>query len=65
MDKLLNPKELAEVIGVKCSTIYSWINRGLDIPHIKIQGSIRFRESSIKDWLEAKERAKKKRNFEL
>jgi len=64
MEKLLNPKQLAEILGVKCTTVYSWLNRGSDIPHLKIQGTVRFREKAIQDWIIAKESERKRRNFE-
>ncbi len=65
MDKFLSPSQLAEILGVRPGTIYSWVSRGLDIPHVKIAGTIRFREKAIQDWLYNKEQKKKKRNFEL
>jgi excisionase family DNA binding protein len=64
MEKLLNPKQLAEILGVKYTTVYSWLNRGSDIPYLKIQGTVRFREKAIQDWIIAKESERKRRNFE-
>jgi predicted DNA-binding transcriptional regulator AlpA len=65
MDKLLNPKQLAEILNVRVGTIYSWLSRGVEIPpSIKIGGSTRWREKSILQWLEGKEKKRKKRNFE-
>ena len=34
--------ELAEMLGVRPGTVYSWITRGVDIPHVKIEGVLRF-----------------------
>jgi excisionase family DNA binding protein len=65
MEKLLNPVQLAEMLGVRPGTIYSWISRGVDIPHVKISGTLRFREKSVMDWLLQKEKQRKRRNFEL
>ncbi len=65
MEKLLNPKELAGVLNVKLGTVYSWISRGVDIPHVKIGGSVRFREKAVMEWLLQKERERRRRNFEL
>jgi len=65
IDKLLNPYQLAEVLGVRPGTVYSWISRRVDIPHVKIAGTIRFREKAVETWLLEKEKARKKRNFEL
>lgn len=65
MERLLNPSELADFLGVKPGTIYSWLSRGVDVPHIKISGTVRFREKAVMDWLLHKERERKRRNFEL
>jgi excisionase family DNA binding protein len=65
LEKLLNPSELAERLGVRRGTIYSWVSRGVDIPHVKIAGTLRFRERAVENWLEEKERERKRRNFEL
>ncbi len=65
MEKLLNPSELAERLGVRRGTIYSWVSRGVDIPHVKIAGTLRFRERAVMDWVMEKERERKRRNFEI
>jgi len=65
MEKLLNPFQLAEILNVRPGTIYSWLSRGLDIPYVKIAGTVRFREKAVMDWLTEKEREKKRRNFEI
>lgn len=65
MEKLLNPSELAEHLGVSRGTVYSWLSRGIDIPHVKIGGTVRFREKAVVDWLIEKEKDRKRRNFEL
>jgi excisionase family DNA binding protein len=64
VERLLNPSELADLLGVKPGTIYSWLSRGVDVPHVKIAGTVRFREKAVMDWLLKKEQEKKKRNFE-
>ena len=65
MEKLLNPLQLAEILNVRPGTIYSWLSRGVDIPHVKIAGTVRFREKAVMDWLMEKERERKRRNFEI
>jgi excisionase family DNA binding protein len=65
LEKLLNPLQLAEILGVRPGTIYSWLSRGVDIPHVKIGGTVRFREKAVQDWLLKKEQEKKRRNFDL
>jgi hypothetical protein len=41
------------------------VSRGVDIPHVKIAGTLRFRERAVENWLEENERERKRRNFEL
>jgi excisionase family DNA binding protein len=65
MEKLLNPSQLAEILNVRPGTVYSWLSRGVEIPHVKIAGTVRFREKAVMDWLMEKERERKRRNFEL
>ncbi len=65
MERLLNPLQLAEVLGVRPGTIYSWLSRGVPIPHVKIAGTVRFREKAVQEWLLKKEHEKQRRNFEL
>ena len=65
MEKLLNPSQLADLLGVKRGTINSWLSRRIDIPHVKIAGTVRFREKAVMDWLLKKEQERKRRNFEL
>jgi hypothetical protein len=38
---LLQQGKLAEILGVRPWTVYSWISRGADIPHVKIEGTLR------------------------
>ena len=61
----MNPLQLADILGVRPGTIYSWLSRGVDIPHVKIQGTLRFREKAIEAWILEREREKKRKNFEI
>ena len=66
MERLLNPKELAALLNVRPGTVYSWLSRGVDLPpFVKVGGSTRWQEKTVKDWIEKKERERKRRNFEL
>lgn len=56
MEKLLTPEEIANLLGVKLSTIYSWTHLGF-IPHIKMGRLIRFREEEILKWINKLEKA--------
>jgi excisionase family DNA binding protein len=50
---LISPEELAKGMNVARVTIYQWARRGV-IPHLKIEGLVRFEPEQIKMWLEAK-----------
>ncbi len=63
--ELLSPIELANLLKVRPGTIYSWISRGVDIPYVRIAGTLRFRRDSIESWILQKEENRKKKNFEL
>jgi len=65
MEKLLTPLELADILHIRPGTIYSWLSRGVDVPYVKIAGTVRFREKAVMDWLMEKERERKRRNFEI
>ena len=51
MQKLLTPQEIADLLGVKTSTIYQWTHQGF-IPHIKLGRLVRFKEDKILTWVE-------------
>ena len=48
---LVGVKEIAQYLGYKESTIYSWIHQKR-IPYIKIGRNPRFNMKDISDWLE-------------
>ena len=54
MDRLLNPKEVAELLGVPLSMVYK-MTREKTIPFYKIGKYIRFQESVVDQWLQKKE----------
>ena len=53
MNKLLTPEEIAELLGVKLSTIYSWTHQKT-IPYVKIGRLLRFRKKVIDEWIESR-----------
>jgi excisionase family DNA binding protein len=55
MEQHLSTKELAKRLDVKESTIRSWVFKK-EIPFLKINRLVRFRESAIQKWLGGKER---------
>lgn len=50
MKKLLNAKEVAEILGVEISTIYDWVYRK-KIEHIKIGKLLRFNSETLQDYI--------------
>jgi len=55
MEKLLTPERICEMLGIRPSTLYAWTSRN-QIPHLKVNGILRFKESEISQWLKSKER---------
>jgi DNA-binding transcriptional MerR regulator len=55
MEKMLLPEDICDALGIKISTLHSWTSKGL-IPHLKVNGLLRFREGEIELWLKLKER---------
>lgn len=65
MDRLLTPKELAQILNVKPGTVFSWLSRRVNLPpFVRIGGSTRWREEAVMKWIQDKEKARKRRNFE-
>jgi excisionase family DNA binding protein len=58
--KLLNMRQLSELLNVKPKTIYDWVHRNC-IPYHKLQGLLRFKEKEILRWLESKKHTPHKR----
>jgi len=49
---LLTVKDVAAMLKVSKSTVYQWANAGL-IPTCKINGTIRFKEPEILEWIDS------------
>lgn len=49
-DRLLTAQEVSELLSVKKSYVY-FLTHSKKIPHIKIEGLLRFRRSQIEAWL--------------
>jgi len=65
-DRILNQKEVAELLNIKLSTLYSHLSRGTDLPpFFKVGSQTRWRESVVWNWIETRERERKKKNFEI
>ena len=55
MEKLIGPREAAEALGVKLSTIYAWTYRRR-LPCLKVGARLRFSPSALTRWLKERER---------
>lgn len=54
--RLLNVEQVSNLIGVKRSTIYYWIHKGI-IPHVKLPGAVRFELPKIMEWIESRRKS--------
>ena len=52
-ERLLTARELAELLGFAAGTVVDWAERG-QVPAFKLGGRLRFRESEVEAWLEAR-----------
>ena len=59
MEKLLNVKQLSEILVVSPRTVYEWTHIGL-IPHYKLPKGVRFKQSEIEGWLKRREKKGRK-----
>lgn len=50
MEKLIGIDEVAEILSVKVGTLYSWVWQQR-IPHLKVNGALRFRTSEIEAFI--------------
>lgn len=55
MEKLLNVKQLSEIIQVSPKTIYQWTHIGF-IPHYKLPKGVRFSPERVMGWLNGREK---------
>lgn len=54
-DKLLKPKQVAELIGYKTDTLNHWRCQGIGPKFVKLQtGVIRYKESEVMKWIESR-----------
>ncbi|HAM52099.1 MAG TPA: hypothetical protein DCP92_15945 [Nitrospiraceae bacterium] len=54
MERLMDIREVSEMLGVTKATIYSWTSQN-KIPHVKLSKRLlKFRESEFKDWIAEK-----------
>jgi excisionase family DNA binding protein len=53
-ERLLTVHDICELLKVPKSYVY-WLTHSKKIPYLKINGHLRFRQSSIGEWLESQE----------
>lgn len=54
LDSLLTVQDICELLRVPKSYVY-YLTHNRKIPHFKINGHLRFRQSHIENWLESQE----------
>jgi len=54
MERLIGPREAADLLGVQLSTIYAWSYRRI-LPSLKVGSALRFRPSALEAWLKERE----------
>ncbi len=53
-EELLTVEQMADLLQVKKSTLYSWTHLGW-IPHVKVGRLVRFRREAVEAWLKSRE----------
>lgn len=54
MERLLTPQEMADYLSVKVRTLDNWAYLEKGPPYINVEGSRRYPELQVRDWLEAR-----------
>jgi|TARA_B100002003_G_scaffold93245_1_gene86994 excisionase family DNA binding protein len=62
MKRLLTFEETKELLGIKSSTLYAWVNMR-KIKHIKLGRLLKFRQDDIEEFIERSMRDVKNTNF--
>jgi len=57
-DRLLNAREVVEVLSFSPATVLDWFESG-KLPGFKLGRAVRFRESEVLEWVEAQRRGPK------
>lgn len=61
---LVTIKDVANILGVKQSTLYSWVTNG-SVPSYKLNGLIRFDLEEIEEWVKRSRQARHEAKTEL
>ncbi len=54
MEHLITPIQAADLLGISLPTVYTWVSRKR-IRYVKVGAALRFRPSSLEDWLRKRE----------
>ena len=65
-DRLLTPRETAELLGVREGTLAAWRSRGRSLPpaerrgppSLKVGHAVRYRESVLRQWIASHEESR-------
>ena len=49
--KILRPDQVADLLGVETSTVWSWLRADI-LPHMKINGKYYLRYDALRKWME-------------
>lgn len=61
--KLVDVKELSEMLSIRPSTIYKWVHEGR-IPHCKLHKLVRFDPNDVWEWVKKRKTRKPSGTFE-
>lgn len=56
-DRLLTPRQVAELLGVPEGTLRQWRHHGRGPVSFRVEGHVRYRVSAVEAWLRACEQA--------
>ena len=54
LERLLTVQDISSLLGIKKSYVY-YLTHQKKIPHLKMHGHLRFRQSDIDEWLQSQE----------
>ena len=58
-------EEYCQFTGLKKSTVFSQISRGIDMPNfIRIGSIVKWRPEAVREWIRKKEQEQRRKNFE-
>jgi len=55
-EKLLNMKQVSEILGIKPKTLYQWKWLKTNLPFVKVGGSLKISESDLIDFISQNKR---------